>query len=488
MTLSTKTRRRLEVAMASKPLAKELLDDLAARAEKSALETTAPVTLWVDATNGLDTNDGSEAAPLKTWVAAINLIPRFVNHAITIHFKRGAYQTSVITCVLNAGITIVGDDYDTPTLVGPTAGTITSMVTNNAQVPAASWAVNELKGKFVKILTAPSSTSDVGETFPIASNTATSFELAGKPNWANATFVIVEPAAELIASSATANVQLNAAGGSALTLKNFKLSATTAYYSCYTTNTAALVVRNCFIGATSYYGAYAYKGAALFIYHSYISASGYAGIYQSLNTHVAVGDVIIDSGKKGVQCESSTVFTPQILTNWGIIVSNMTDEGLWFNAGIRYVYTNFFIVRNCKVGIQLFNSLSMEVDDGIIESCTEDGLRFGAGGDDDGCTVVGLSGCTIRNCGRDGIRIYGKNQHVQLTSCTITGHTGYAVNFAPGNQFCFNGLTFNAATTFGGTLGEICANTGVVKTEADINGAADKVYVDQVRLNRIAQF
>lgn len=58
------------------------------------IATTADMTLYVDATNGDDSNPGTQSEPLQTIQAAINKIPQIVNHTVTINVAPGTYNES----------------------------------------------------------------------------------------------------------------------------------------------------------------------------------------------------------------------------------------------------------------------------------------------------------------------------------------------------------------------------------------------------------
>jgi hypothetical protein len=59
-------------------------------------KTTAAMTLYVDATNGADNNDGSAGKPFKTIMRAINSIPQVVNHVVNINVAAGTYAEDII--------------------------------------------------------------------------------------------------------------------------------------------------------------------------------------------------------------------------------------------------------------------------------------------------------------------------------------------------------------------------------------------------------
>lgn len=58
-------------------------------------QTTANMTLYVDATNGADNNDGSAGKPFKTIQRAIDNVPQVINHTVNINVADGTYSESV---------------------------------------------------------------------------------------------------------------------------------------------------------------------------------------------------------------------------------------------------------------------------------------------------------------------------------------------------------------------------------------------------------
>ncbi len=56
----------------------------------AATQTTAAMDIYVDATDGDDGNAGTIGAPLKTFNAAVALIPTIINHVVTIHLTADA--------------------------------------------------------------------------------------------------------------------------------------------------------------------------------------------------------------------------------------------------------------------------------------------------------------------------------------------------------------------------------------------------------------
>ncbi|MCY9660300.1 pectinesterase family protein [Paenibacillus chondroitinus] len=70
-------------------------------------QTTAPMSLYVDAVNGVDNNDGSATRPFKTIQRAVNSIPQIVSHLCTIYVAAGTYAEDVTVLNYTGQITII---------------------------------------------------------------------------------------------------------------------------------------------------------------------------------------------------------------------------------------------------------------------------------------------------------------------------------------------------------------------------------------------
>lgn len=183
MALSTKTRKRLEVAMARREEAAEIANSI-----DSLLDTTisTTTTLYVE-TTGSDTNIGTQNSPFKTIQAAIDSIDnKVIKSKITIQVGIGSFEafavdgsmfgTSGVSTIkssqVSTGLEIAGT-WIVPTLTtGTVSGTMTGVAVDGAAVytdPSQSWTVNNLKGKYLLV-----------DSFyiPIISNTATTVTIA----------------------------------------------------------------------------------------------------------------------------------------------------------------------------------------------------------------------------------------------------------------------------------------------------------------------
>lgn len=90
-------------------------------------KTTAAMNLYVDGTNGADSNDGSAGKPFKTIQRAINSVPQIVNHVVTVNVAAGTYAEDLIITGFSGAeaVIIVGDT------VASTSRTISSVLAKN---------------------------------------------------------------------------------------------------------------------------------------------------------------------------------------------------------------------------------------------------------------------------------------------------------------------------------------------------------------------
>lgn len=81
-------------------------ENLARQIYQVPRQSVANVTMYVDATNGSDSNDGSARRPFKTIGKAISMIPQVINHQYIINVAAGIYNEDVIlNGFIGAGLT-----------------------------------------------------------------------------------------------------------------------------------------------------------------------------------------------------------------------------------------------------------------------------------------------------------------------------------------------------------------------------------------------
>lgn len=143
-------------------------------------EVIKPLDIYVDAVDGDDQNDGSQAHPLATLdelLRRLQILARVNQNApVRCHFGSGTYAwtRTLGPTALASPIAFIGDgagrpgDDGTTNLLDPTAATAGS--TNAATVGTASWTVDEWVDATIEILTGPAA----GDRRTIVANSATS--------------------------------------------------------------------------------------------------------------------------------------------------------------------------------------------------------------------------------------------------------------------------------------------------------------------------
>lgn len=208
MSLSTRTKEQLEESVgrrASDEIA-DAIDD--STLELSELETRAPMTFYVDASIGDDSNSGTTSdLPFLTIQRAVDSIPKRIKHSVIVNVAAGNY----------AGFTLANFNFDiddldptylliTGTLIpatlasGVVSGTVTSATAGSTAITSwstvtvtgAGWTTSDLRTKYLYI----KSGTGAGQAKVIYDNTATVITVTG--TWtttpdATSVFEISEP-------------------------------------------------------------------------------------------------------------------------------------------------------------------------------------------------------------------------------------------------------------------------------------------------------
>lgn len=193
--------------------------------------TTEAMTLYVDPA-GSDANSCSSSFfACKSIGGALQKVPRFVRHSVTINVASGTYDSQAITAGLNIqnGVTLsISGTLDAVTpATGTGSGTTTASSAGSTAGPATitdsgqSWTIDNLKGKFIQFASGTLS----GSTYPIISNTSTtvSFPVATAAG-TGAAYSIVDPGA--VFTGTTANSFAGFSGQGTLTLSALKFTVT----------------------------------------------------------------------------------------------------------------------------------------------------------------------------------------------------------------------------------------------------------------------
>ena len=178
--------------------------------DSTATQSTATQTLYVSTTGNDNNPCTSSGAACLTVAGALNKLPNTLRHNATISVAAGAYAAPL--SITRKDLTIVGGvtlsvtgTMSTPTLTtGTTSGTLTASAVGSSSGPATatdsgqSWTVNELKNKFIKF----NSGTLNGQSFPIASNTATVITFSTNQTPGNVSYTIEEIGSTFTSSAA----------------------------------------------------------------------------------------------------------------------------------------------------------------------------------------------------------------------------------------------------------------------------------------------
>lgn len=152
----------------------------------STYQTQAALTLYVDRGGNNSNSCLTAALACQTITGALDKIPRFIAHAVTVNIDAGTYTESPTIqdfyARSGATLTLQGQSLIAVTpATGTATGTLTAYTTPTESVigvmtdSGQSWTTNDLRGRFVRITSGSAS----GQRRAIVSNTATSLEFAG---------------------------------------------------------------------------------------------------------------------------------------------------------------------------------------------------------------------------------------------------------------------------------------------------------------------
>lgn len=402
--------------------------------------TTADMTLYVDTATGNDNNIGSLALPLKTIQAAINRTPHIIAHLVTIYVRAGTYAEDLIVSnhIRHTGwFTISGYDWtDVVPATGLATGTIASYSGRTVNVTAASWTVNDLRGKYIQLTSGAKS----GYKYPIESNTATSLTIGGYGLSAisGQTFKFVTQGA-IITGKATGDndpmVHLSSVCDyffNAIEFDNLSFqSRASKWYGIYSAS-GSTVFRNCSFKPCEWQTmCTVYNPVSFFsLQRSYIDAtsSNSAAFYFE-----SPGELYItDSASRG---------------GWGYLSRGATGNFLSsiFNASTE----SFFDIDNF---VDLY-----------IKDC-----------------MIDTAEC--------GVKILGSNNKVYLDGTTsITNSSDFGVYQSTVGSCSYNSIGVGASVTMStNTTGDLTLDGTTPITIAALRADPNKTMVDLLRLNRLS--
>jgi hypothetical protein len=162
--------------------------------QKKEFVSSDNVTMYVNTTGSDTTGTGALAAPFKTIAKALTKTPYNFGGTLQINIAAGTYTEAVYVDkhVRKAGAKIVlSGAFIAPTLTtGLPSGTITGVSGYTADVAAATWTSDELKGSFIYF----TGGSYAGSYVPVVSNTSNQLNLTADTTYMNgATFTVVKP-------------------------------------------------------------------------------------------------------------------------------------------------------------------------------------------------------------------------------------------------------------------------------------------------------
>src|SRR5574342_155060 len=154
-------------------------------------QTTGTLDLFVEST-GSDINHRlSASTPCLTIQAAINKVPKYIKHPVTVTVGTGNFTGARISRFIfdaesdktgayllvqgTMSLSTLASGVNTGTIASATAGTASSTTYATFTVSVAGWTINDLAGRFVRLDTG----TGAGQTRVIVSNTATVATIAG---------------------------------------------------------------------------------------------------------------------------------------------------------------------------------------------------------------------------------------------------------------------------------------------------------------------
>jgi hypothetical protein len=463
--------------------------------------TIANQTLWVDGTAGNDNNDGSESAPFKTIMAAVESLPRTRRHVTQISVKRGTYAETIKDVGIygqnggfTAGVTIEGIDLDTPTLAsgGLTTVTLTTGTGYTWNATGAGWNTNELRGMALK----PRTGSFATRLLPIAANTSNTVDLGtGSSALNNVICDLVTQAVTVTRdpNGHSASVMVNNSGAhqgsSGLTIKNMKLASGSSFGVWV--GSGCVQVQGCNISAASSSCITAAGPAANLTLNYIYMAPTDSGLRVTYLQNLTIGNIVIHGGNRGIWGAGS-VNQITFSAAGHVICQNQAIVGALFQHGPLYMDTysaQKLVCRNGVVGLILQGAANILFQFCELTGNSSHGLQIQGTQFFNGNCHINAATCTITGNGGDGIRVESAMNAVSLAGCTVTGNTGFGVRLGgTNNTASHNSLWIDAASTFGtNTAGDLTLDAGsTAKTIADLRAASGKVLVDANYFHRIA--
>jgi len=249
-------------------------------AGRDVTATTGVATYYVR-TTGNDNNTGLTIGDaLLTPQAAVNKVPRYIKHNVTIDIGAGnfaGFRIANYEIIYPNIFTIVGE-LGAPTLAtGTTSGTATGGDTLTCVDGGQSWTVNDLRGKLVLI---------AGEYRVVRNNTSTTINLVGamSATCSGKAYSLLEQKTIIntTAAGGSGRVEVYLVGTRSTTLVFRNIRTTGGAYGIYAHSSGLHIERGRFELATSY-GLYNSGNGDINIFDSYAASNTSAGfLFQTL--------------------------------------------------------------------------------------------------------------------------------------------------------------------------------------------------------------
>jgi hypothetical protein len=468
------------------------------------------LTLYVNKTYGLDANDGLSAdRALKTIQAAINKAPLFPTDNIIINVAEGEYIESLNITNFprhSKSLSIIGSTWLPVTpATGSGTGTFDASFSGQesshiAVVTGATWTTNDLRGKFVNVLTG----AGAGTKIPIAANTADTLTLTRPADRTtsqgvdlrNQQFEIVTPGATLtreasatygisVFTNTTGRLSSSTTADTGFNISNFNLNVgTTSTANMIEFGSGAVDINNCAFLGTGLRKIYSTSAAQLRL-DSCIS------IHTTASTHMRLQNqaLFISCTNTGLVGGTTGVFGTAEIIFSGVLL-NITTTG--FSLTNSPIITNQHVyIKTVAIGFLLQDTSSLIIlGIGLIKGCTTAAISaltaansLNVGNN----MAVFINAITIDACA-SAVSINGAHATVELFGCTITNSTGIAVNAGAGKRSSFNLVTTNSTVVMSSNAGGDFSLDGSATTSlATLRADPDKDIADTIRFSRLME-
>jgi hypothetical protein len=451
--------------------------------------TTGTLRLYVDGTDGDDSNSGlSPTAPKKTLQAVVDLIPDIVRHPVVVHMS-GVFdeQGKVVFVRQLISTTVLFDGGDEMSVVDDnggshyttTAGTSASAI----EVSGAGWTTDEHEGYLIKILSGPAA-GEVAMVQGNDSDTVTPQKDLGANPGEGATFDIVRPATTWQASVANADLEFSGQCDTSSTVRIQRISVSGSQVRinvggfCKFLPGGGIVMdstrnrpincsgaRQCGTGSVALNRDVVFPLSVMSGYSGGVSFLGSVptAIWMANTPYAGVGGSVVKSGLVDLRnCGMSSS---------AIANGARLDGGLFMSSGCQ---TN---ADNTMVNSAGWATTKISNSGGV-------GITLGRN------SFLGISGGTIADCSSHGIEVFGNSLLWVKGAAAGTGnagagvyaHSGAVVHITSGTpptitgtvgNFTFDGTT-EAGTWAGVDAGVPVAHAAEASSvkEADVSASA----------------